>query len=103
MKSAKAMIAWNPNTNEIKVGPWPDSTGWSKNYSMTSGACYLSRHRKPNIWKMMNFIDAIHIIIRDKVDPMAVHNAMLVLDEYVDGCSDDMPGILEIRPSEKEV
>lgn len=32
-------------------------------------------------------------IVRDKVDPDAVHKAFLGLKEYYDGCSDDMPGV----------
>jgi hypothetical protein len=93
MKSLEAMLAWNPGTNEVEVGPWPDKTGWSKKYKMSSGACNLERHSKPKEWKLMSFIDAMHVIIRDKVDPLAVHMAMLAVDEYRDGCSDDMPGI----------
>lgn len=43
--------------------------------------------------KMMVFIEAMHLIIRDKCNPMAVHNALLELQEYRDGCSDDIPEI----------
>jgi hypothetical protein len=89
-----AMLVWNPGTSEVLVGPWPDRSGWSKPYKMSSGACYKIRAGKSKqYYKMMAFIDAMHLIVRDKVDPIAVHNAMLSIDEYRDGCSDDMPGI----------
>jgi hypothetical protein len=93
MKAKDTMIAYNPDTGEVKVGPWPDNTGWSDGPYSTTGACYLNRHKYPKCFKMMVFIDAIHLIVRDKMDPMTVHKALLAIDEYVDGCSDDMPGI----------
>ena len=50
------------------------------------------------------FIEAIHLIIRDKVDPVAVHNALLELDEYRDGLSSDMPGFIDVggQPEPKD-
>lgn len=35
----KAMWAWNDG-GSIRVGPWPDRTGWSDGYLNTDGACY---------------------------------------------------------------
>ena len=35
------MVAWNLDGDKsVKVGPWPDSDGWSQGYSMTAGCCY---------------------------------------------------------------
>jgi hypothetical protein len=93
MKAKNSMIAYNTETGEVRVGPWPDKTQWSRPFPAATGACYLDRHKHPAQWKMMVFIDAIHIIVREKIDPMTVHNALLAIDEYVDGCADDMPGI----------
>ena len=36
------MIAWNYDPPTVKVGPWPDLTGWSERYFSTSGCCYGS-------------------------------------------------------------
>ena len=33
MKPVEAMYGWNPDSNEIDVGPWPDTTGWSDRYT----------------------------------------------------------------------
>ena len=35
------MVAWNapPQEPQVKVGPWPDSSGWSSPYMMTTGCC----------------------------------------------------------------
>ena len=35
----------------------------------------------------------MHLIVRDECDPMAVHRAMMKIDEYRDGCAGDMPGM----------
>ena len=43
------------------------------------------------------YILAMHLIVRDNVDPIAVHRALLELDEYRAGCSTDMPGAVEAR------
>jgi hypothetical protein len=45
----------------------------------------------------MVFINAMHMIVRDKCDPAVVHHVLSELDEYKDGCSDDMPDIAKIR------
>ena len=45
MKFTEAMIAWNPGTEEILVGLWPDATGWSDAYSFTAGACDTALHK----------------------------------------------------------
>jgi hypothetical protein len=34
MKLVEAMYGWNRNSDEIDVGPWPDTTGWSDRYSL---------------------------------------------------------------------
>ena len=37
------MIAWDfPSpTARVEVGPWPDTFGWSKGYSLTAGHCHV--------------------------------------------------------------
>lgn len=91
------MIAYNPG-GQIKVGPWPDKTHWSDDYSFTTGACY-SAVRKMNAEQLKTFcfIEAVHIIVRDRVNPMAVHWAFMDIDEYQDGCADDMPHLMRLK------
>lgn len=91
MKAKECMIAWNPDSNEIEVGPWPDQTKWSRPYRKSGGAAYL------HIQEMSHteligylFIVAIHLI-RDNVSPSAVHNAFYQIDEYRDGLAADVP------------
>ena len=74
MKLVEAMYGWNRNSDEIDVGPWPDTTGWSDRYSLTGGACYT------NIRQI--FIDFHMIVLRDGVDVQAAHRAFLKIDEF---------------------
>ena len=96
MRNAKnSILCWTPESSDVAIVPYPDTTGKSKKYRMSGLACYfhvqeMSFSRR----KMMVFIEAMHLIIRDKCDPMAVHNALLELQEYYDGCADDMPCIV---------
>ncbi len=88
------MLCWDPGTDNVALVPWPDTTGKSDRYLMTGLACYTHiqnmdfEQRKKQI-----FIDAMHLIVRDRCDPASVHAALLGLEEYCDGCADDMPGI----------
>lgn len=88
------MLCWNPESSDVAIIPWPDTTGQSKKYRMSGLAAYTHFQEMAfSRRKLMVFIEAMHLIIRDKCDPMAVHNALLELEEYEDGCSDDMPGV----------
>lgn len=85
------MLCWNPGTAEVELVPWPDQDQRSDRFSRSGLACY-SHIQKMNFdqRKMMVFIEAMHLIVRDSCDPVAVHRALLLLDEYRDGCADDM-------------
>jgi hypothetical protein len=96
MKNVKnTMVCWNPKTDEVALIPWPDSHGLGDKYRMSALACYSHVQEMSSFIerKAMAFIEAMHLIIRDGCAPMAVHNAMLGLEEYRDGCADDMPGV----------
>jgi hypothetical protein len=63
MKLVEAMYGWNQNSDEIDVGPWPDTTGWSDRYSLTGGACYTNiRQMSPDEQAAQIFID-FHMIV----------------------------------------
>lgn len=92
MKAKEMMFCWKPNSDQIKVGLWPDKMRWSNSWPRSCGACYTH-------WQKMNseqlktilFIEAVHLIIRDRVDPDAVHREFYKIDEYRDGLAEDMP------------
>jgi hypothetical protein len=93
MKNAKeAMLCWNPDSADVTIVQWPDTHQLSDKYQRTSLACFsgFSKSRFEQR-KTQIFIDAMHLIIRDGCDPMAVHKALLVLPEYQDGLAEDMP------------
>jgi hypothetical protein len=83
MKLVEAMYGWNRNSDEIDVGPWPDTTGWSDRYSLTGGACYTNiRQMAPDQLAAQIFIDFHMIVLRDGVDVQAAHRAFLKIDEF---------------------
>ncbi|OHV78532.1 hypothetical protein [Rhizobium sp. LCM 4573] len=88
------MLCWNPGTADVALIPWPDTARQSDQYRSTSLACYTHirtgnfEYRKTTV-----FILAMTLIVRDKCPAEAVHEALLGLAEYQDGCPDDMPGI----------
>ena len=93
----KAILCWNPGTSKVRVFEFPPRDGnfgrWS-NYEMTTladNACFGNMTFEQR--KAAVFIEAMHLIVRDKCDPTAVHRALLDLQEYRDGCACDMPGI----------
>lgn len=101
--SAKeVMLCWNPGSDEVAIVKWPDKIGASEKYLMTGLACFLEIHdKKYDYIKQLVFIEAIHLIVRDKCDPMAVHNALLQVQEYRDGLACDMPDFT-IKPSNQQ-
>lgn len=92
MKAKMSMFAWNRNSDQIKVGSWPDTTGWSNKFDLTAGACEARvASMNDDQLRAYLFIQAIHVIVGDKVDPISVHNAFCKIDEYRDCLADDMP------------
>lgn len=93
-----SIICWVPETKHVFITPWPDAgqiEAIEKGLGVhlrTGGACWSHVQKLPfSKRKEQVFIDAVHLIVRDKCDPMAVHNAFSVLEEYRDGLAYDMP------------
>lgn len=88
----KSMICWDADGNRVRRVPWPDQIGLSDDYDFCIGACdYVFQKADFEKRKGLLYINAMHMIVRDGCDPVAVHKAMLGFDEYRDGLSDDMP------------
>ena len=92
-----AMIYWKPNSADVRLVCWPlsedpDSLLVSLDmFYRSTGACYLWMRKESFEGRRTNaFITALHMIVRDKCDPMAVHQALMGLEEYVSGCADDL-------------
>lgn len=98
MNATDTMLCWTPGTDEVALVPWPDSRGRSDRYRMTTLACTFDMKKMTfEQRKAIVYIEAMHLIVRDHCDPLAVHRALLDLDEYRDGCSADMPGAQQAR------
>lgn len=86
------MLLWNPGTDQVTLMPLGED---DRRYESSSLAAYAPvREMSFEERKTFAFVTAMHLIIRDKVDPMALHQALLGLPEYRDGCADDMPGLV---------
>ena len=104
MKFTDSMVMWKPDSSNIKVMlrdlylEEVQDSGLRKHYKTLypfwfTGSEEKLKNLSPLKSKMMVYIEAIHIIIRDKVDQDAVHREFLNIDEYVDGLADDVPGV----------
>lgn len=95
MDSRNMMICWNANGGEVALIQHPDKKGDSDQYFFSALACN-SDFKKLDFEerKKIIFIEAMHMIVRDKVDAMKLHSVLLALDEYRDGCAEDMPGMI---------
>ena len=82
------MVAWTPawmteqadhprwRGGQVRVGPWPDETGWSDAYACTAGCCNIPH------WVALKFteqkIDELirgffYLVLGQELDPQAVH------------------------------
>lgn len=86
------MVAWNSGSGQVKVGPWPDRTGWSGHYEMTSGCCCIPHAMTAEGKALMLFIDFHKLVVGYGVDPMDAHREFLKIDEYRRRIAPDIPG-----------
>lgn len=83
MKVKEAMLVYNPGTDEAAVLPWPDYDHLSRGYRYSNLACCSDfKALKKTESELLMFVEAYEAIVRDGVDPKAIHNAMLAIDEY---------------------
>ena len=91
MRFKECLIAWNPNSNQVKVGPWPDPYNWSGKYTMTGGAANLDVRSMETVFVMARMLYEFWMIVTvDRVDLDAVHNAFMAIDKYAKMVKRDM-------------
>ena len=97
MNAKDTMLLWNPQTGDVLLQPWPDADHQYRSYR--SGlACYaIVTDASFEQRKMYILVEAMHLIVRDGIDPIRLHHCLLGLDEYRDACADDMPGVDQLR------
>ena len=97
IKAAGHMICWNNDSSDVEIFPYPDL--------LMESACYSKSlpigDNSFETTKSQLFINAMHLVVRDGCCPIAVHNKFLELEEYRDGCSDDMLWIFEAPSTDK--
>jgi hypothetical protein len=96
INATNRMLYWNPGKpEELKLVPYPDDMALSlkhREYQSSALGCDTDvQEMNFNDRKRHVFILAAHLIIRDGMDPQKVHEVLLPLDEYRDGCAYDMP------------
>jgi hypothetical protein len=91
MKAINAMFLWNPGTDQVRVVEYGKERDRGE-HRMSAGACYSTwRNLNHEQFKMMLFIEAFHLIVRDRVDPDAVFREFYKINEFRDGLSEDFP------------
>lgn len=89
--ATNSMLCWNINSNDVRLVDWPDIDRESSAFLMSTLACYSEiRNASLEYRKTHVFVEFVHLVVRDGVDPVALHNVMMDLDEYRDGLADDM-------------
>lgn len=79
------MWAWNMN-GEVRMGPFPDTCGWSSRYDFISGACWGAMHDfTRDQMRAYLFQEALALILEYGVDPKAVDREFSKIAEYRDG------------------
>ncbi len=91
------MVCWQPKANHsglpaVKVGAWPDKTGWSKDYVFSDGCCFFRRGRQHAEKVARMFIDFHTVVVRDGVAPEAAHREFLKIDAYRESIAPDCGG-----------
>jgi len=99
MKYREALIAWTPNTGQIRVGPLlregdPDWTAHPIKYVSKGGAAFtvLRRCENATLRDLMLFIEFHTIVVRDRIPVDAAHREFLKIDEYRRRIAPDIHG-----------
>lgn len=89
-----AFVAYNPNSNEIKIGPLlrEDDVDWSKPYLFTVGGCYYSTRNAQGADVMVHALrDFMILVVRDGVDVAAAYREFSKVREFRLTVPEDMP------------
>jgi hypothetical protein len=94
VKLKDALIAWDCDSDRVKVGPVDGYPfGWSEGYEMTGGGCYSNVQNLKGLEARHRVMsDFIGLVVRDGVDAQAAHREFLKIDEYRRAIPVDMRG-----------
>lgn len=102
LRYLEAMIAWTPRSEaeghrstvgQVKVGPWPDRTGWSDAFACHGGGAEVTEHLPSKARVTAMVLQDFHTLVcRDGMRPRVVHEALLAISEYRRAIDPDIPG-----------
>lgn len=92
MDATNATLLWDPKSGDVLLRGWPEKDGNYWDYRSTLACCTAMREADFKQRQAMVFIEAMHLIVRDGIDPKRLHDVLLELDEYREACSHDIPG-----------
>jgi hypothetical protein len=97
MKYRECIIAYDVG-GPIRVGPWPDKTGWSEIYERTVGACFADTRSLSGVSAQRQMLlDFHHAVVRDGVPVKDAHEAFAAIDEYRACMSLDVPLVANVK------
>jgi hypothetical protein len=86
------MIGWNHADaakyseripGKVCVGPWPDKTGWSREYGSTMGCCFTHWRELTRVEKMHHIVNGfLMLVLAERLDPAAVHREFWKIADY---------------------
>lgn len=92
MKYLESMIVWTPNDDayasnptrgKIDVVPWPDTTGRSKPYRMSVGACFMDLKKQTPAERTETLFRDFHLaVVVGKIDPQMASDAFMQINEF---------------------
>ncbi|WP_375464617.1 hypothetical protein [uncultured Methylobacterium sp.] len=112
MKQSEAIVVWTPvrwadmkpeTAGQVAVLTYPDTTGATGRYMMTAGAVFSGLKTLSEEARIARlFIDFQTLVVRDGLDPQAVHRAFLAIDEYRFRIAPDTEGAEFEEPPEED-
>ncbi len=112
MKQLDAIIAWTPvrwaelrpeTAGQVAVLPLPDTEGAARRYMMRAGASSSALQAMSEEARIARlFIDFQTLVVRDGLEPQAVHRAFLAIDEYRFRIAPDTEGAEFEDPPEED-
>ncbi|GJD89242.1 MULTISPECIES: hypothetical protein [Methylobacterium] len=112
MKQRDAIIAWTParwaelrpeTAGQVAVLPLSEAAGAAKRYMMRAGASSSALQAMSEEARIARlFIDFQTLVVRDGLDPQAVHRAFLAIDEYRFRIAPDTEGAEFEDPPEED-
>jgi len=94
MRFKECIIAWDDDTGEIKVGPWPPETNLTRHLPCSIGAPFYDKMgARQQALKV--FVEFACLAVKSGLTVDALHKAFLSIDEYRWLIAEDMKGSKE--------